>query len=81
MKNVKRKDRPVERLIRIGEVKRLTGNEKRSFQNSLPTINASRPNCLPVSSHDAPLSFNGSSSWKMFKMKIARIKLRGGIND
>jgi hypothetical protein len=38
MKNVKSKNRPVERLIRIGEVKRLTGNEKRSIQNSYPTI-------------------------------------------
>jgi hypothetical protein len=62
MENVKNKDCPVERLIRIGEVKHLTGNEKRSIQNSYPKINANPSCCLPTSPLDAPLSFNGSST-------------------
>jgi len=61
MKNVQDENRSVERLIRIGEVKHLTGNEKRSIQNSYPRINANPSCCLPTSPHDAPLSFNGSS--------------------
>jgi prophage regulatory protein len=44
-------------------------NKKRSFQNSYPTINANRPDCLPTSPHDAVLDFTRESSMENVKSK------------
>lgn len=74
MYNVQGGDRPVERLIRIGEVKRLTGLSTATLYRKISTREFPRPVQLGVSARAWPLS--DVQNWI-----AGRIELRGGIDE
>ena len=73
MENVQGEDRPVERLIRIGEVKRLTGLSTATLYRKISTREFPRPVQLGVAARAWPLS--DVQNWI-----AGRIALRGGSN-
>lgn len=73
MANVQAEDRPVERLIRIGEVKRLTGLSTATLYRKISTREFPRPVQLGAAARAWPLS-------EIQDWISARIELRGGFN-
>ena len=74
MENVQVEDRPVERLIRIGEVKRLTGLSTATLYRKISAKEFPRPVQLGVAARAWPLS-------EVQNWIAGRIELRGGGND
>ena len=74
MENVKSKDRPVEPLIRIGEVKRLTGISTATLYRKISAKEFPAPVRLGVAARAWPLS-------EVQDWIAGRIELRGSIND
>jgi prophage regulatory protein len=74
MKNVQVETCPVERLIRIGEVKRLTGLSTATLYRKISAKEFPPPVQLGVAARAWPLS-------EVQDWIAGRIKLRGGIND
>jgi prophage regulatory protein len=66
-------DRPVERLIRIGEVKRLTGLSTATIYRKIAANDFPRPVTLGVLARAWPLS-------EVQDWIAARIAVRGGFN-
>ncbi len=73
MGNVQGEDRPVERLIRIGEVKRLTGLSTATLYRKISTREFPRPVQLGAVARAWPLS--DVQNWI-----AGRIELRGSNN-
>lgn len=73
MENVQDENRPVERLIRIGEVKRLTGLSTATVYRKFSAEEFSRPVSLEVAPRAWPLS--EVQGWI-----AGRIAARGGDN-
>jgi prophage regulatory protein len=74
MENVHVGDRPVERLIRIGEVKRLTGLSTATLYRKISTKEFPRPVQLGAAAR----------AWALSEVQnwiAGRIELRGGGND
>jgi prophage regulatory protein len=65
---------PVERLIRIGEVKRLTGVSTATLYRKIAANEFPRPVQLGVAARAWPLS-------EVQDWIAGRIELRGGVND
>jgi prophage regulatory protein len=74
MENIRVEDRPVERLIRIGEVKRLTGLSTATLYRKIAGKEFPRPVRLGVVARAWPLS-------EVQNWIAGRIELRGGCND
>jgi prophage regulatory protein len=74
MEDVQHENRPVERLIRIGEVKRLTGISTATLYRKISTKEFPRPVRLGAIARAWPLS-------EVQDWISARIELRGGSND
>jgi prophage regulatory protein len=74
MENVQDENRPVERLIRIGEVKRLTGVSTATLYRKIAAKEFPRPVRLGVVARAWPLS-------EVQDWIAGRIELRGGSND
>jgi prophage regulatory protein len=74
MEQVQHEDRPVERLIRIGEVKRLTGISAATLYRKISTKEFPRPVRLGAVARAWPLS-------EVQDWIAGRIELRGGGND
>jgi prophage regulatory protein len=74
MENVQDENRPVERLIRIGEVKRLTGVSTATLYRKISAKEFPRPVRLGVAARAWPLS-------EVQDWIAGRIELRGGVND
>jgi prophage regulatory protein len=73
MENVQDQNRPVERLIRIGEVKRLTGLSTATLYRKMSAEDFPRPVRLGVAARAWPLS-------EVQHWIAGRIELRGGSN-
>ena len=74
MENVQTDDRPVERLIRISEVKRLTGLSTATLYRKMAAREFPRPVQLGV----------GARAWPLSEVQdwiATRIELRGGGDD
>ncbi len=74
MENVQDENRPVERLIRIGEVKRLTGISTATLYRKIASNEFPRPVRLGVVARAWPLS-------EVQNWIARRIELRGGIDE
>jgi prophage regulatory protein len=74
MEAVQHKDRPIERLIRIDEVKRLTGISTATLYRKIATGDFPRPVRLGAVARAWPLS-------EVQDWIAGRIELRGGNND
>ncbi len=74
METVQVEDRPVERLIRIGEVKRLTGLSTATLYRKISAKEFPRPVQLGVAARAWPLS--DVQNWI-----AGRIELRGGSDE
>jgi prophage regulatory protein len=74
MENVQVEERPVERLIRIGEVKRLTGLSTATLYRKISAREFPRPVQLGAVARAWPLS-------EIQNWIAKRIELRGGGND
>jgi len=74
MENVQDENRPAERLIRIGEVRRLTGLSTATLYRKVATREFPRPVRLGASARAWPLS-------EVQNWIAGRIQLRGGSND
>jgi prophage regulatory protein len=74
METVQDENHPVERLIRIGEVKRLTGVSTATLYRKIAAKEFPRPVRLGVVARAWPLS-------EVQHWIAGRIELRGGVND
>ena len=74
MENVQVEDRPCERLLRIGEVKRLTGLSTATLYRKISAKEFPRPVQLGAGARAWPLS-------EVQNWIAGRIELRGGSND
>jgi prophage regulatory protein len=74
MDNVQIENRPVERLIRIGEVKRLTGLSTATVYRKISLKDFPRPVALSVMARAWPLS-------EIQDWIAGRIAVRGGSHD
>ena len=74
MKNAQHENHPVERLIRIGEVRRLTGVSTATLYRKIAAKEFPRPVQLGAVARAWPLS-------EVQNWIAGRIELRGGTND
>jgi prophage regulatory protein len=74
MEHVQYENRPIERLIRIGEVKRLTGISAATLYRKISAKEFPRPVRLGVAARAWPLS-------EVQDWISGRIELRGGSRD
>jgi len=74
MENVQIEDRPCERLLRIGEVKRLTGLSAATLYRKISVKDFPRPVQLGAAARAWPLS-------EVQDWIATRIEQRGGSND
>jgi prophage regulatory protein len=74
MQNIQNVTRPVERLIRIGEVKRLTGLSTATVYRKISSNEFPRPVALGVMARAWPLS-------EVQDWIAGRIAVRGGSHD